>query len=319
MTTTRPEQRTAVIGAGLAGLTCAAALQAAGVAVTVFDKARGPGGRMSTRRLALPDGDVAFDHGATAFTVRDPAFQVQVEQWVSAGRVAPWPPAGPDAYVGTPAMNAPLKALAAGLDGRFGQAVTVLTRQGDGWRIAGPDGVDNDLFDQVLLAIPAEQAAVLLAPVRPDFAALAAATPSSPCWTLMAVFSQPVATDLTLVRGDDAVALACCDGDKPGRTGRACWVVQASPAWSLEHLERSADEIAGLLLAALSERLATPLPPALSASAHRWRYARPTPQAHGALWAPDIGLGVCGDWLDGGDVEGAWRSGRRLAALTLTP
>lgn len=40
----------AVIGAGLAGLSCAQALLQAGHAVHVFDKSRGPSGRMSTRR-----------------------------------------------------------------------------------------------------------------------------------------------------------------------------------------------------------------------------------------------------------------------------
>lgn len=28
-------------------------------------------------------------------------------------------------------------------------------------------------------------------------------------------------------------------------------------------------------------------------------------------------LGVCGDWLDGGRVEGAWMSGRELAQRVL--
>ena len=58
--------RVAVIGAGLAGLSCATALQAAGVVVRVYEKSRGPAGRMSTRR-----GDGwQCDHGAQYFTVR---------------------------------------------------------------------------------------------------------------------------------------------------------------------------------------------------------------------------------------------------------
>jgi photolyase PhrII len=54
-------RRTAiVIGAGLSGLTAARTLREQGVDVTVLEKARGAGGRMSTRR----DGEHRFDHGA---------------------------------------------------------------------------------------------------------------------------------------------------------------------------------------------------------------------------------------------------------------
>jgi len=48
---TDPNRTTAIIGAGISGLACAQALAAAGQPVTLFDKARGPGGRMSSRRL----------------------------------------------------------------------------------------------------------------------------------------------------------------------------------------------------------------------------------------------------------------------------
>ena len=40
----------AVIGAGMAGLVCANALQQAGAAVTVFEKSRGVGGRGAWQR-----------------------------------------------------------------------------------------------------------------------------------------------------------------------------------------------------------------------------------------------------------------------------
>ena len=50
----------AVIGAGIAGLSCATVLQQAGLKVSLFDKSHGPAGRMSTRR-----GDGwQCDHGA---------------------------------------------------------------------------------------------------------------------------------------------------------------------------------------------------------------------------------------------------------------
>ena len=79
----RPESplQVAVIGAGLSGLACARLLSEAGTRVRVFDKARGPGGRMATRR----QGDLRFDHGAQYFTVRDPSFRRALEQWQADG------------------------------------------------------------------------------------------------------------------------------------------------------------------------------------------------------------------------------------------
>ncbi|MDP3634933.1 FAD-dependent oxidoreductase [Phenylobacterium sp.] len=84
-------RRVAVIGAGLAGLACATALRRAGHAVTVLDKGRGPGGRMSARRVETPLGQVTFDHGAQYFTARDPGFQAQVRAWAWPGSARPGP------------------------------------------------------------------------------------------------------------------------------------------------------------------------------------------------------------------------------------
>lgn len=47
-----PPPATAIIGADIADLACTRALDAAGLPVTLFDKARGAGGRMSSRHLA---------------------------------------------------------------------------------------------------------------------------------------------------------------------------------------------------------------------------------------------------------------------------
>lgn len=59
----------ALIGAGIAGLSCATALQQAGLEVSLFDKSRGAGGRMSTRR----GDDWQCDHGAQYFPCRSGA------------------------------------------------------------------------------------------------------------------------------------------------------------------------------------------------------------------------------------------------------
>ena len=70
-------------GAGLCGATVAHHLARHGVSVTIVDKARGPGGRMSSRRS--PEG--RYDHGAQSFTARDPRFLRQVRVWEAAGLI----------------------------------------------------------------------------------------------------------------------------------------------------------------------------------------------------------------------------------------
>lgn len=83
----------AIVGAGLAGLACARELTAAGVAVTLFDKSRGVGGRSSTRRVTLADGTaLSFDHGAQYFTVREANFRRLVDRGAAAGMLARWQP-----------------------------------------------------------------------------------------------------------------------------------------------------------------------------------------------------------------------------------
>jgi predicted NAD/FAD-dependent oxidoreductase len=75
MKSTKEISQVAVIGAGIAGLACAKELQLHGISVDVFEKSRGPSGRMSTRRTQ----DWSADHGAQYFTARNPRFIEEVQ------------------------------------------------------------------------------------------------------------------------------------------------------------------------------------------------------------------------------------------------
>ncbi len=138
----------AVLGAGLSGLACARALADHGHLVRVFDKARGVGGRMATRRAEHR----RFDHGAQYFTVRDERFGRFVSSWRGCGVVAPWKgeivaleggerlsKGRTERFVGVPGMNAICKHLA----DRFGSH----SGDGDHWARAklGPLVVDREV------------------------------------------------------------------------------------------------------------------------------------------------------------------------------
>jgi predicted NAD/FAD-dependent oxidoreductase len=306
--------RIGIVGAGMAGLACAEGLARRDHEIVLLDKGRGPGGRMSTRRLATSAGEATFDHGAQYFTVRDPGFRSRLEDWLAKGCVAPWGAAGADAYVGVPGMNAPIRQMAEPFAVQWGVRVTGLSPVAEGWLLITQTG-PAVAVDAVVVAIPAEQAADLIGPVQGTLAPLNAAPPTAPCWTVMLAFADTLPTPLDCLRGGDADPLgwAARNRSKPGRSGPEAWVVQAGPDWSRLYLEAAADWVADALSDALSARLGVNLPPPIALSTHRWRYARSGVEGSGALWDADRRLGLCGDWLLGARVEAAWISGSQLA------
>ncbi len=325
--------RVAVVGAGLAGLACARTLQDHGLAVSLFDKGRGVGGRMSTRR----DGELLFDHGAQFFTARDERFARHVDSWCEDGVVAEWAArvstltrgvVGPDPrpgrrFVGTPTMNSLLRHVAADLDVAFGVKVSALGHDGDVWRVRADDGHELGAFDVVVVAVPAPQAIPLLAQA-PSLARAAAVAEFAPCIAMMLAFDAPLATGFDAAFVDDsALAWIARDSSKPLRGPGERWVAHATPVWSQARLETDPALLLPDLLGTFREALGVAVPSPSSAAVHRWRFALPTRSAREAsAFESGIGLGFCGDWCGGARVEAAWLSGvdvagRVLRSLTL--
>ena len=328
----------AVVGAGLAGSTCAASLKQDGQDVTLFDKSRGVGGRMATRRARWSQRDAAggvtehtteFDHGAQHFGGQQPRFRAAMQRAVKAGALAPWRqrvhaawPAASirDGFVPVPTMPALARHVSEGVPTRLGHAVQRLKRSANGWLLILDDGETAGPFDQVMLAMPPAQAAALLVGHHDRWAAELAALRMEPCWTLMAVTNdQDWPWDAAVPQGG-ALAWVARNERAPGRPlqpGLATWVAQATSDWTQAHLEDDADSVEQ----ALRQELAAQLPAGAQvawhhSAVHRWRYALPAtaaPDRRECWWDGHRGLGVCGDFLAGGGVEAAWRSGDELA------
>jgi len=304
--------RVGIIGAGMAGLSCAKLLSDNDFDVRLLDKGRGAGGRMSTRRMDTAIGEAAFDFGAQYFTARDSNFLEAVQSWQKIGLVAPWSEAGPDAWVGVPAMNSIIKHLANGQGVDFGQRVSGLDRVEGDWHFALDSGSAGP-FDITILAVPAEQAATLVSLHDFDLARSALHARSKPCWTGLFAFVEPITQAEGIVRDRGIIAWAARNSGKPGRTGPESWVVQAQPSWTEAHLEDDRDAVASALLEALGEVLGQALPPVAASGAHRWRFAMSHGTGEQSLWSSPARLGICGDWLIGPRVEAAWLSGQALA------
>jgi renalase len=158
-----------------------------------------------------------------------------------------------------------------------------------------------------------------------DFAEKISSVSVSPCWTLMLAFPnalpikpnepvRPLGPQWNAARSTHhRIAWLARESSKPARAGVERWTVQASAAWSQEHLEDDTERVKAKLLKAFAEITNIRAEPA-HAQVHRWRYAK-TDQALGAshLWDAKTGIGVCGDWCLGHRVEDAFVSGLELA------
>ncbi|HLM44291.1 MAG TPA: FAD-dependent oxidoreductase [Myxococcaceae bacterium] len=315
--------RVAVIGAGLSGLALARFLTEIDFPVKVFDKGRGPAGRMSTRNR---DGG-SFDHGAQYFTARDPGFQRMVRTWEERGVVAEWrgrfgslahgtvtpETEGPVRYVGVPGMSAVPLAVASRVDVRGGVRVEQVRREGEAWALTSETGEALGTFEVVVAAVPAPQAVALLS-AAPALVARAAEARMEPCWAVMASFDAPVSLPLDGVFVKDSpLSWAARDSSKPGRPPGERWVLHATPEFTREHLEETPEVVAPLLVGAFARAAGLELSPR-EVVAHRWRYARPEPAlSEGALFDAELRLGACGDWCAGSRVEGAFLSAMALS------
>lgn len=306
-----------IIGGGMAGLSAATALADTGARIIVLDKGRGPGGRMAARRVEIGGEPIGFDHGAQYFTARDPAFGKAVAEWEAAGVAARWPAAGTEAWVGTPGMNAPIRAMAEALDVRWNTRAERFMRSGAHWRVEA--GEQAFTAATVLVAVPAEQAAVLLTDAAPEMATRAAGVSSAPCWAVMAGFDARLDHTADTFRSDSGpVSWAARNSAKPERSGVETWVIHASPQRSRELIDLPKEEVACILLDDFFAATGTAPTMPRHLDAHRWLYAQPEARkGEGPLFDPRLQIGIAGDWLHSPRVEGAWLSGRALAEAVL--
>jgi renalase len=327
----------AIIGAGMAGSTCARMLQQAGYVVHVFDKSRGPGGRMATRRVEWTDSEgrnwtTRLDHGAVAISAQTSSLRALLNEVERAGGVVQWRPvlapgsapwSHPDPqWVSLPDMPALCRTLCAGATTTWSFPVDKVFAVGDGWQLSAGDLTHSVTYDAVVLAVPPAQAAPLLMPIAPSLAARAAEVTMAPCWTMMGIsetvttrhawdLAQPTSGPLAVIIRNDRRP------GRPGFAGQSHWVVHATPAFTTEHLEQAPEAVAAKLQTGLDEYLGQPLR-WYQCLVHRWRYAH-APAARintepPFWWDAQQRLGVCGDFLAGGGVEGAWLSAQALSA-----
>ncbi len=316
--------RIAIIGAGLSGLTLARALS--GVAeVTVFEKARGVGGRMSTR-YAHP---FYFDHGTQFFTARTAEFQRFLAPLIGQGIVAEW--SGkvvtlaegekPEKrlwfephYVAAPNMNSLCKHLAEGLHVVTNTEIAPLEAGAPGWDLQDTQGKTLGHFDWVISTAPPIQTRRLFAPMPEAVPPVAL----QGCYALMLGFRQPWEKSWIAAKlRDEALDWLAVNSSKPGRDAAVtCLVVQSRNDWAEAHIDDDMETAQAYLFARFEAITGLSVADAEYRSAHRWRYALNAGEQTGApmVHAPQR-LAACGDWCTASRIEDVWLGAMKTAQM----
>lgn len=331
----------AVIGAGVAGLTCARKLQQAGRRVVVFDKSRGLGGRLATRRLA----GTHADHGVCYLQPKGAAFSQLIDELVNKQILRVWtrgihqlstdgvlqPPTKFAPCYGAPTgATAIARYLGQNLEIINSQVITSISPLGlptaiSGWQINSAAGKWN--AKRVVIAVPPAQALAIagtvIDPWCSDQMSLMNFTTSITAITVFPKSQQAAAAQLAWqgIQAIDHSILGWIglDSSKQLEPLQPVLVVQSSAAFAAKYFDDLDIAAVGKLLLAA----ALPFAPGLGApevlQVHRWGYAfaqNPLPNLF-LVAQTKAPLYFCGDWCGGNRVEAAFLSGSAVAEQIL--
>ncbi len=309
--------RAGIVGAGIAGASCAGVLAAAGWEVDVYDKARGAGGRLASRRL-----DTSWAALGSPFisTRRDP-FRSQLREWARQGWLVPvrgnilrgsstlsWsqaqlqnhyrPLIEPSQLVRNLMHGARLHPLS---------RVERIVPRG----FVLDNGETRDGYDCVVCSVPLPQALPLLDAVPRLQERLPDDTGYRPLWSFIVRWQGGPAADV-IQFDDDRLELAVRQPD-----GDDVWAVHSTHVFAETWLDVAPEEVAACAASALMEVLGLSWLVEVEV-AHLWKLALPT-QPLGGFWLSDREhrVALIGDGIAGAGVERAWESGTRLAQALL--
>ncbi|MDX2254447.1 MAG: FAD-dependent oxidoreductase [Pseudanabaenaceae cyanobacterium bins.39] len=328
-----------VIGAGLAGLTCAQQLKQSGLDVTIVEKSAGVGGRMATRRLQ----GTWVDHGAQLISIKSDDFDRFIRKLQEKGIVREWtrnvyqlstsgllPPDDDkrhQRYCCPLGMTAIAKYLASDLNIINNARITGVSHRDDVWQLTS-DRQEILTTKVIISTIPAPQFLPLFEDVltaAPSFLQAVRSVKFAPSVTIMAGYnaSMHVPVEWQAIRcvKDPILDWISYDSSKhPDNSLQPVFVLQSTAEFAKQSMEEPDLEIAGKpLLNQAGKLLAKWLASPEWWQVHRWRYALAEESLGVSCLSTKVPLPlVCaGDWCAGKNIEAAFHSGLAAAGSAI--
>lgn len=220
----------------------------------------------------------------------------------------------------------------------FQQQVSQLTYQANEkrWSVTSQQG-QNFTADYLIVTAPPEQTAVLCAEAAAELSYRIQAFKSAACWSVVMRTAVTLPYQALFFKDHPSLSWAANNPSKyplqkaSENTDQGLWTLHANPAWSAQHVDSDPATVAQQLIndfmaciPAANSGNQSIQTPAEAVHTHRWLYARPAEDSTAMpendapfIYHQPQHIGLAGDWLAGGRVEGAWVSGNALAKQLL--
>jgi len=311
-----------IVGSGIAGSTIANLLSKK-YTIEVFDKARGVGGRASSRRFK---DEANFDHGTQYLNPKNNAFKKFLKILKKKKVVKEWPGKHFDLctikknhgikLIGQKANNSISKYLLKKIKVNHLSKVIKIIFINNIWEIT-TDNKKKKYFRNLILTCPYPQLKPLAASYLPKDI-LNLNVKMQPNITVMAVFKDQEEIPVSSLRFNDSIIgwAANENSKKRFKSKLSLWTLQSTNKWDYKFIDKYKKNKRGVANIVIERFLALTnydKRKLIFVSIHGWKFSYNLNRTKfKSCWVKKYNLGVCGDWFLGPKVEHAWLSANNL-------
>jgi len=312
-----------VIGSGISGATIANLLSKKH-SVDLFDKARGPGGRSSFKRLDKKKG---FDHGTQYISPKTPMFKKFIKELIIKKVLKNWK--GKHLFlhgekkekknhvkvIGSKGNNDISKYLLRNINCYFQNELKKIDYKKDKWILTFADGKKR-IYEKIILTCPFPQLSKLAKKfIQSSFIKKKIKMDAN--ITVMIIIKKTNKDISSYFFNDKILGWAAKENSKNRfKSNQDLWTLQSTYDWANKRINKNRENIelnSKILIDQFFKLTGIKKTKILFSLNHGWKFSSNSKVLNiKSYWNSSLGLGVCADWFVGPRLESGWISANDL-------
>jgi hypothetical protein len=312
-----------IIGSGISGATIANLLSKKH-SVDLFDKARGPGGRSSFKRLDKAKG---FDHGTQYISPKSPAFKKFIKELIKKKVLKNW--GGRHVFlhkvkkekknhtkvIGSRGNNDISKYLLKNINCHFQNELKKVEYKKNKWILSFADG-QKKTYEKVILTCPFPQLSKLTKKfIQSPFMKKKIKMDAN--ITVMIAIKKTNKNISSYFFNDKVLGWAAKENSKKRfKSNQDLWTLQSTYDWANKKINKNRENLESnskILIDHFFKLTKIKKTKILFSLNHGWKFSSNSkPLNIKSYWNSSLGFGVCADWFVGPRLESGWISANDL-------